>query len=248
MAENWIGEEEYARPPLDPRHAEETGSFALAPLVDKIAYGIAKGLVVAMKELENHIATETQKVGDAVDRRMDALQTTMTDVSRFMAEQQSTNQAVQGRLQELSTGLQASNAAHASDVDSIRKQAAESAASTSQRIEAAVAAQKESDSRLAANLSALQEESRTSSRSISERIDGVCKDLTVQQEDVAAVKATLVSFASRVDGIVERLDRQAEAVRSMCAAYSQRESELSQLVDGLARLRAFGTNLTVNSL
>ena len=42
-----------------------------------------------------------------------------------------------------------------------------------------------------------------------------------------------------MDALGERLDRQAEAVRSMYAAYSQRETELEQLVDGLARLRAF---------
>ena len=37
--------------------AEATDDFALAPLVDKIAFGIARGLVVAMKELEHHIAS-----------------------------------------------------------------------------------------------------------------------------------------------------------------------------------------------
>jgi hypothetical protein len=50
--------------PADTRDA--TDDFALAPLVDKIAFGIASGLVVAVKELEQHIASETRKVGDAV--------------------------------------------------------------------------------------------------------------------------------------------------------------------------------------
>src|ERR1051326_8679231 len=62
--------------------AKEAGQeLALAPLVDKIAYGLARGLVVAMKELENHIASETRKVGDSVGRRLDTLQASFQDLS-----------------------------------------------------------------------------------------------------------------------------------------------------------------------
>jgi uncharacterized protein involved in exopolysaccharide biosynthesis len=64
-------------------------------------------------------------------------------------------------------------------------------------------------------------------------------EMGVQQEDLSAIKTTLGAFLTRVDALAERLDRQAEAVRSMYTAYSQRETELEQLVDGLARLRAF---------
>ena len=56
---------------------------------------------------------------------------------------------------------------------------------------------------------------------------------------MAATVGAVGAFSSRVDALVERLDRQADAVRSMFTAYSQRENELQQLVDGLARLRAF---------
>src|SRR6185369_3600854 len=58
--------------------SEPTEELALAPLVDRIAYTIASGLVVAMKELENHIANETRKVGDSVGRRLDSLQSSLT--------------------------------------------------------------------------------------------------------------------------------------------------------------------------
>ena len=111
-----------------------------------------------------------------------------------------------------------------------------------------MAALQESDARQAADLAALQNETRALSQAVSERIDSLCKELGVHQEDIAAVKATLCTFCSRVDALVERLDRQAEAVRSMCTAYSQRETELEQLVDGLARLRAYPTPLPANGL
>ena len=111
-----------------------------------------------------------------------------------------------------------------------------------------MAALQESDARQAADLAALQNETRAHSQAVSERIDSLCKELGVHQEDIAAVKATLCTFCSRVDALVERLDRQAEAVRSMCTAYSQRETELEQLVDGLARLRAYPTPLPANGL
>jgi len=83
---------------------------------------------------------------------------------------------------------------------------------------------------------------------VSERIEHVCKELGVQQEDLTAVKSALGGFSSRIDTVVERLDRQAEALRSMYTTYSQRESELEQLVDGLARLRAYPTAPPANRL
>src|SRR5579863_7306632 len=83
----------------DPVEAAE--DFALAPLVDKIAYGIARGLIVAVKELEHHIASETRKVGDSVGRGLDALQVGMQELSQFVGEQRSTNVAVQDQLRLL---------------------------------------------------------------------------------------------------------------------------------------------------
>ena len=140
---------------------------ALAPLVDRIAHGFAKSLVMALKELEKHIAAETRKVGDSLERRLDTLQASIS-------EQRS-----------LSLSL------------------------------------RESDARQDAELAALRSE------------------LSVQQEDIGVIKSTLSGLSSRSDSLLERLDRQAETLRSMCGTYAQRETELEQLVEGLARLRAF---------
>jgi len=218
---------------------ETNEDFALAPLVNKIAYGLARGLVVAMKELENHISSETHKLGDSVDRRLDTLQDSLRALSDFVAEQRSTNSSVQTRFQELAAGLRETEDRHEAGITALRTEAAEFSTSVSQRIESTTAALQEVDARQAADLAALQIQTKELSQWASERIDGLARELGVHQDDLAAFKLTLCTLSSRVDTLLERLDRQAEAVRSLCAAYSQRETELEQLVDGLARLRAF---------
>lgn len=288
--------------------AERTASdedFVLAPLVDQIAYGIARGLVVAVKQLENHIASETRKVGDSVDRRLDALQVTLQDLSRFMAEQRTMNAGVQEQLHELQTAgaaLREVDTRQAADLDALRNQTVELATSVTQKIDAAhaslqqadaqqaaeletfrtetktaatavsqridtvvtslqeadnavsqrldtaVAALQEADTRTAESLTALRDETKAASQSLSERLDTLCKDFGIQQEDIAAAKATLSTVCGRIDGLVERLDRQGDAVRSMYSAYSQRETELERLVDGLARLRAHPTLMPTSAL
>lgn len=214
--------------------------LALAPLVDKIAYGLARGLVVAMKELENHIANETRKVSDSVGRRLDTLQASFQDLSGAVSEQRSVSLTVQEKCRELS-------AAAASLQEADARQVAELSAlsdATRQRLDAL----QESDTRQSAELSTLRAETREFSTSASERIADLHKELGVQQEDIATIKTSFSEFCLRVDAISERLDRQAEALRSMCATYAQRETELEQLVDGLARLRACPAPKSANGL
>src|ERR1044071_4653814 len=84
---------------------ESDPKLALAPLVDKIAWGIAKGLVVAMKELENHIAAETRKVGDSVGRRLDTMQASLQELAGAAAEQRSFNASIQERCDALAVSV-----------------------------------------------------------------------------------------------------------------------------------------------
>lgn len=291
VAERWLDQDAFRLPRVDraspaieePRPAErgfkETGQdLALAPLVDKIAYGLARGLVVAMKELENHIASETRNVSDTVGRRLDSLQASFQELSGAVSEQRAVGLAVQEKCQQLAAetaslqeagvrqaedlvvlrtetrdlaasvseriaataaALQESDLRQQAETVSLREQAREISNVVSQRIDAATASLQEADARQAAELAALRNETKEASNSLSGRIDAMCKELGVQQEDIAAVKSTLCGFSERVDAVVERLDRQAEALRSMYATYAQRETELEQLVDGLARLRAY---------
>lgn len=265
---------------------EATSELALAPLVDKIAYGLARGLVIAMKELENHIASETRNVGESVGRRLDTLQASFQDLSEVVSEQRSMSLSVQEKCDQLATAtasLAESDARQASELNALRDESKELSVSVAahkedsgrrlatlhsglegltgavaeqraisvavqEKLAAATASLQETDARQAAELGALRHETKEFSAAVSERIDALCKELGVHQEDMAAVKSTLCGFSSRVDTVVERLDRQADALRSMYSTYSQRETELEQLVDGLARLRAYPTPLAANRL
>ncbi len=285
--DNLLTEAAYLRSAAGGDSAEAAGDFALVPLVDKIAYGIARGLVVAMKELENHIATETRKVGNAVERQLGTLQSSLTDLSAFVKEQGSVNAAVQDRLQQLTAAdaclletdarqaaelenlraevrgvsssvaekidnsialLQESDARQSSDLEALRTETRAFSTSVSERIDATVAVLREADEKQSRDLEALRVETAASDRSLEERIDGLRREVGVQQEDVGAIKATLSSICSRIDAFVERLDRQADSVRLMHTTYSQRENELEQVIDGLARLRAFPKPLPADGL
>jgi chromosome segregation ATPase len=189
--------------------------LALGPLVEKIAYSLARGLTVAMKELENHIASETRKVSDSVGRRLDALQASVQDLSMAVSEQRVLNLAVQEKCKDLA---------------------------------AVTESLKDSGARQAADLTALRTETSQQSASMSERIQQLCKDVGVQQEDLAAIKSNFEALGSRMDSLTQRLDKQAEALRSMYATYAQRETELEQLVEGLVKLRAYPAPKSANGL
>jgi len=194
---------------------EAIEDFALAPLVDRLAFVLAKVLVVAVRDLEKHIACETRNVGDTVGRRLDTLQTSFQDLTETVSEQRSKSLVVEEKCQQLAAATELLQA---------------------------------SDARQEAGLAALRSETKTFSTMISERVDLLFKELGVQQEDIAAIKSTLCGFSSRADAFVERLDKQADVLRSMCSTYSQRETELEQLVDGLARLRAYPAPAPSNGL
>ena len=272
VAEHWLETEGFRPHPTErPTNGkadngaerESPTQLALAPLVDKIAYGFARGLVVALKELENHIASETRKVGDTVGRRLDALHASFQDLTGAVSEQRALNLAVQDQCQQLAAttaSLKDADARQAEELSALRGETKVLSTEVSARIQslgkeigarqeqagqrldtlaAATTALQESDARQAGELTALRTETREFSATISERIDALGRELGVQQEDIESVKTTLGGLASRVDNVVERLDRQAEALRSIYSTYAQRETELEQLVDGLARLRSY---------
>jgi chromosome segregation ATPase len=239
---------------------EQAAQLALAPLVDKIAYGFARGLVVALKELENHIASETRKVGDSVGRRLDTLQASFQDLTGAVSEQRAVSLAVQEQCHELAlatASLRESDTRQGEELNALRTETKAASVEVSgrietlgkdlgarqdeagQRLDSLAASLQQSDARHSNELQALRTETHEQSAAISERINTLCRELGVQQEDVEAVKTTLGGLSTRVDGVVERLDRQADALRSIYSTYAQRETELEQLVDGLARLRSY---------
>ncbi len=211
------------------------------PLVDKIALGIARALVRAVKDLEYHVANEARKAGEAAEHRLDSLQNSSQELFRFVGEQIATNGAVHDQLQQLTAGsaeLREGQARHWAELETIRAEARDFSAAVYGRLDAAAAALQESEARQSGNLAAFGDETRASYQSIAERIDNLCRDLGVQQDDVSITKTTVCTISSRVDAFVERLDRQADAIRSLHTASAHRENELEQIVDGLTRLRA----------
>jgi hypothetical protein len=258
----------------DPRSPQRTAAaaaavgqeLALGPLVDQVAYGFARVLVVAMKELETHIANENRKLGDNVGERLDSLQASFDDLAGAVSEERSANLAIMDRcaaLESATASLKESDGSRQEEISVVRTEVSTTAASLSTRIDESVTALKgaeahqqgeianvrrlidtetaairERDARQDSDLVALRSETNLFSASVKERIDALKSDLAIQQEDIAAMKSGLSGFSLRVDGVLERLDKQAEAVHSMYLTYAQRESELEQLIEGLTRLRS----------
>ncbi len=104
---------------LDRRNGED---YALAPLADRIARGIASGLVMAMKELENHIATETRKVSETVGRRIDALQTAWKEAE---TRNQTEIAAIRSDAAVTTASLREADAKHEAALASARQEASE---------------------------------------------------------------------------------------------------------------------------
>jgi chromosome segregation ATPase len=209
---------------------QPNGDFVLAPLVDKIAFGIAKGLVEAVRELERHIAGENHKLADAVDRRLDTLQTGLLEITKFVAEQRTANAAVEARLSQLGEA----DARQIAQLEVARAEARETSEAISKRVDAGI--------------ETLRTEAGAGAKLVAQRIDDLLRELEIHREDISAAKTALGSTSNRIDALVERMDRQGDALRSMSATYAQRESELEQVVNGLARLRAFSPSVPTNSL
>jgi len=191
-------------------HAGTADEFQFAPLVNRIAFGIARELAAAVKQLEDHVGSEVRRLGEGVERRLDSLQTDLRD-----------------QLQQLTTadaGLWEANSRQAAELETLRTEARDFSNAVSGRFDA--------------TMSALQEEMKASFQPVWDRIDNISRDLGARQEDIAATKTALDAICSRADAFVERLDRQADAVRSLYTAWSQRDTELEQIVDVLAKLRA----------
>ncbi len=240
--------------------------LVLGPLVDQVAYGFARVLVVATKELESHIANENRKLGDAVGERLGALQASLDELASALSDQRSANRAVKEKCdalesetallkesdkhrQEEITALRADSTAAVTSIseriDSVtvslqqaHDKQQEEIASVCGRLDTETAALRECDARLESEITALRTETHGAVAAASQRIQTLHNDLAVQQEDIAAMKAAVSGFSSRVDSVLERLDRQAEAVHSMYTTYAKRESELEQVIEGLTRLRS----------
>lgn len=222
-------------------YAEATGHSSFTPLVNRIAFGIAKEIAVAIKELEHHVQMEARKSAEAAERRLEGFQNELAEFSRFAGEQGSLNATVHQRLEQLASAdgdLREAQSRQAGELQTIREDARDFSGAVSARFDAAMAALDESNARHNSDRESLLNEARASLQPVWERIDGLSRHVDAQQGDIATTREALNSICSRVDGFVDRLNRHAEAVRSLHGAYGQQEMEMAQAVEALVKLRA----------
>jgi chromosome segregation ATPase len=203
--------------------ADSGQGMALAPLVDKIAHGIARGLVVAMKELETHIATETRKVGDSVGRRLDMLQASLQDLTDAATEQRSFNISIQERCQELA----AEDLRQETALATLRTETKDTAAAILERVDTVAGSLQDADSRHQADLATLCAETKETAAAISGRVDTVAGSLQDadlrQQADLATLRAETKETAAAISGRVDTV------AGSLQDADSRQQAELVTL-------------------
>jgi len=76
------------------------------------------------------------------------------------------------------------------------------------------------------------------SASVAARLEAFGRRLEVQHEELSGLRTIVSETSPAVTSVAERLDRQAEAIRGLWDTHLQRESALTQLVDGMASLRS----------
>lgn len=213
-----------------PEQSEPLNHPVFGPLVNRIASNIARELATALEEMDQHISTEVRRAGERVERRIDPVTAELAELAGFAREQRSVNDLVQRQVRQVeATGgeLWDADQRRGRELEELRTEVRELSGSVSGRLDGMTSA-----------MESLQNETKASFQPVWERIDNMCRDLYARKEDIAVTRTALDSICSRIDACVERLDRQAETVRSMHGAYGRRESELEQIVEGLARLKA----------
>ena len=92
---------EESRSPQRPAAAAASAESALGPLVDNVAYGFARVLAAAMKELETHIANENRKLGENVGERLDSLQASVNELAGAVSDQRSASRSIVEKCEAL---------------------------------------------------------------------------------------------------------------------------------------------------
>jgi chromosome segregation ATPase len=279
-ADSLLGEEAQRGPRTQREQREAAGGPAgdltFSPMIDQVAYGFARVLVAAMKELEAHIANENRKLGDTVGERLGALQASVNELADNVSAQRAETRALQEKCQTLeaaTASLKECDMRREEELVTVRNDVTAKTASVAKIVESAVAtlqeadasqiaelasvrglinseaaALRECDARQGSAIARLQTETHAMANAFSERISGLVDELAVQQEDVEAIKATLKDFSSRLDLTLSRVEKQSEALHTMYTTYAQRESELERLIEGLTRLKAVSAPLQVPRL
>jgi chromosome segregation ATPase len=261
-----LDEDAHRGPRLLREQSEAVSGSGIPPLIDQVAHGFARALLIAMNELETRIANENRKLGDTVGDRLGALQVSFKELANSVSEQRAQNLLLEGRCQTLETAtaaLKESDTRREEELLAVRNDLTAKAASISNLLESSVtmlrdadasqqtevasvralinaeaAALRECDARQMSDIATAQTETKAVAESLSSRISELLNEITVQQEDIVAIKSTIKEFNSKFDLVLDRVDKQGEALHTMYTTYAQRESELERVIEGLTRLRA----------
>ncbi|HZS52064.1 MAG TPA: hypothetical protein VFA54_14450 [Bryobacterales bacterium] len=201
-------------PPAETQPPAE-GEQVVARLVGDVANGLAKVLVSALQDLEQHIAGETRKLATSFNQQLDRLQTTVESLLPLGE-----------RIEQLAGAIAEQKAVGLAAHEKCSQLAAETALL------------READGRYENALGSLRAEMQERTASVSERLEALTGRLGLQQEEISAVKSSVSDLSPRVATLVERLDRQAEAIRCLYETESHRGAAMDELVNAMGRLRA----------
>jgi hypothetical protein len=178
-----------------------------AKLVADIGTGLAKVLVGAIEDLEQHITGETKAWTLAFSERLDKIQATI--------------ECLQPIAERLDILVQAGAAVEAKY----------------EQLAAITASLQAADSRHDAEIGALRNQFESLSAFSRDRIHEICQRIEEQERLISTANSTTCELTARVAAAAERLERQASAIRSLHQAHQQRAAALDQVAEVLGRMR-----------
>lgn len=192
-------------------NAAKTKNLA-AKLVADISAGLAKVMVGAIEDLEQHITGETRNLTSVFSERLDKIQATI--------------ECLQPIIERLDMLVQAGAAVEAK----------------CDQLVATTASLQEADSRHDAEISALRNQFETLSAFSTDRINDICQRIEAQERLIAAANSTTFELTARIATAADRLERQAGAIRALHQAHHERATALDQVAEVLGRMRPTAEN------
>jgi chromosome segregation ATPase len=178
-----------------------------AKLVADIGNGLAKVLVGAIEDLEQHITGETRSLTSAFSQRLDKIQAAI--------------EGLQPIAERLELVVQAGAAADAKYA----------------QLAAATASLQQADSRHDAEIGALRSQFEGLAAFSRDRTNEICQRIEEQERLISTANSATSELTARIAASAERLERQASAIRALHQAHEERATALGQVADVLARMR-----------
>ncbi len=197
--------------PLEAPGGADPVEDAQARVAGNLAMGLARVLVSAIRELENHSIDDRLAASTSFKEHQNKLDATMHSVLE-----------TKSRIEEMARTEQE------------HKETSEKA---QQELWGEVATLRQVDAQHQAAIEKAEQEAREQAVSFSDRMEALFGRLDLQQEEVNGLKPEVAEISPRVTSVIERLDRQAGAIRAMCESETQRESAVEELIQALRRLK-----------